>query len=100
MGWRLAIWFACCGACASVAPPLPPPASPFAPRPALGRGWVEVEAVVDANDEEAPAHARARALQRARRLAAEQVNGVWVQRRFVHLRQEQGGAPIQLAGGT
>lgn len=58
----------------------------------VGRnGWVEIEAAVQASDEEAPARARRRAIDRARGAAVEHVAGVSVQSSVVTLDRTTGG---------
>ncbi len=54
-------------------------------------GWVEVEAAVQASDDEAPAEARRRAIERARSAAVEHVAGVDVRSSVVTLDRTTGG---------
>jgi len=60
------------------------------------RGWVEVEAVVLASDDEAPSAARRRALDRARQAAVEFVAGVAVRSSVLTLDHETGTGRSEL----
>jgi hypothetical protein len=60
------------------------------------RGWVEVEAAVLASDDESPAAARRRALQRARQAAVEFVAGVAVRSSVLLLDHESQGSSSSL----